>query len=272
MMRVIVTRPEGDAQGWVDGLQAAGLAPVALPLINIAPVADRLELELAWCWLDDYIAVMFVSGNAVTHFFKEKPPVTLVRTAFPAPKTRAWATGPGTRQALLQAGVDAGLIDAPALDADQFDSQALWAQVRNQVHPGARVLIVRGASVGTMIGPDANDGADTQVPPNWLAGKLTQAGARVDFLAAYLRVAPTFSAQQKELVQQAASDGSIWLFTSSEAVLNLAAALPGQVWSDARAVATHVRIADTARRVGFGVVCESRPQLASVVASIESMR
>ncbi|MGE3348297.1 MAG: uroporphyrinogen-III synthase, partial [Ramlibacter sp.] len=38
----------------------------------------------------------------------------------------------------------------------------------------------------------------------------------------------------------------------------------------ARAVATHPRIAQAAREAGFGVVCESRPALADVVASIES--
>ncbi len=269
-MRVIVTRPQGDAQGWLRGLQAAGLCPLALPLIDIAPVADRLDIELAWCSLDDYAAVMFVSGNAVSHFFREKPPEDLVRTAFPAPKTRVWATGPGTAQALRDAGADASLIDAPAPDADQFDSQTLWVQVRGQVQPGAKVLIVRGASVASGM-PAAID-SDTDRPRNWLAGQLAQAGAQVDFLTAYRRLAPAFSAKQQALAQAGASDGSVWLFSSSEALANLASALPGFAWSGARAVATHARIADTARGLGFGVVCESRPQLASVVASIESMR
>jgi uroporphyrinogen-III synthase len=62
----------------------------------------------------------------------------------------------------------------------------------------------------------------------------------------------------------------VWLFSSSEAVANLRALLPDQSWQQARAVATHPRIAQAARDAGFAVVCESRPALADVVASIES--
>ncbi|HPL79671.1 MAG TPA: uroporphyrinogen-III synthase, partial [Burkholderiaceae bacterium] len=35
-------------------------------------------------------------------------------------------------------------------------------------------------------------------------------------------------------------------------------------------VATHPRIAASARRAGFGVVCESRPTLEAVMSSIKS--
>jgi uroporphyrinogen-III synthase len=72
-------------------------------------------------------------------------------------------------------------------------------------------------------------------------------------------------------VAQAAIDGSVWLFSSSEAIANLQALLPQQSWSQARAIATHARIGQAAKNAGFSVVCESRPVLASVVASIESM-
>ena len=74
-MRVIVTRPQRDAQGWVQELSAAGLDVVALPLIEIAPVADRSHLLRVWQRLGDYVGVMFVSGNAVDGFFSARPPV-----------------------------------------------------------------------------------------------------------------------------------------------------------------------------------------------------
>jgi uroporphyrinogen-III synthase len=64
----------------------------------------------------------------------------------------------------------------------------------------------------------------------------------------------------------------VWLFSSSEAVANLQSLLPDQSWQQARAVATHPRIAQAARTAGFGVVCESRPILGAVVASIESLQ
>lgn len=90
-------------------------------------------------------------------------------------------------------------------------------------------------------------------------------------MVAYQRCAPTWSAQQLALARQAASDGAVWLFSSAQALANLQRLLPGQDWSGARAVATHPRIAAAVRNAGFGVVCESRPVLAEMVASIESI-
>ena len=95
------------------------------------------------------------------------------------------------------------------------------------------------------------------------------AGGQADFVAAYERRAPQFSAAQFALAQQAACDGAVWLFSSAQAVANLNAALPGQDWAAACALATHPRIAQAARAAGFGVVFESRPTLADVVAALQ---
>jgi uroporphyrinogen-III synthase len=73
------------------------------------------------------------------------------------------------------------------------------------------------------------------------------------------------------LARQSAVDGSVWLFSSSEAIGNLVHACAGQPWSQAKALVTHSRIAQAARKAGFSVVCESRPTLAALMASIESM-
>ncbi len=265
-MRVIVTRPERDAPEWVQGLASAGLDVAQLPLIAIRAVRDGAALQSAWQNLHSYVAVMFVSGNAVEHFLLSKPTLALVAIDFNAAKTRVWATGPGTARALLEAGVDAGLLDAPPIDAGQFDSEALWSVVHGSVKPGDRVLIVRGAD-GPVPGASGVPGAGR----DWLAARLTQAGVQVDFVVAYQRCVPVFSEADHTLARAAAVDGSVWLLSSSEAVANLSALLPGQRWTLARAVATHSRIAERARQLGFGVVCESRPILVSVVASIESM-
>ncbi len=258
--RVVVTRPAREARRWVAQLQERGIDAVALPLIDIGPVDDRHPLQEAWRRLGEYAAVMFVSANAVEHFFKENEALPSVKWCYPAINTTAWATGPGTSQALLQAGLAHTQIDAPAEDARQFDSEALWARVCTQVQPGQRVLMVRG-------GDATGQGAGR----DWLADQLAAAGARVERLIAYRRLPPAFAGDQQAWVRQAASDGSVWLFSSSEAVGHLAALCPAQDWSRARAVATHPRIAETARSVGFGVVCESRPTLDAVVSSIKSL-
>lgn len=260
MAPVIVTRPAQDAQRWVRELSAHGLPALALPLISIAPAANALPLQQAWQRWADYQAAMFVSGNAVSHFYASNRPLAHYLSAQAAINTRAWATGPGTVTALHQAGVSAADIDAPNTAAGQFDSEALWHIVAPQVQPGSRILIVRGS-----------DHTGESAGRSWLADQLASAGAQLDTVVAYERRVPVFSPDQRKLAQQACGDGSVWLFSSSEAILHLQTLLPEQDFRSARAVTTHARIAQAARSAGFGVVCASRPLLADIVASIESL-
>lgn len=256
-MRVIVTRPQREAQDWVQALRQAGHEALALPLISIAPAPDAAALQQAWRQLGGYLGLMFVSANAVDGFFAARP----ADAPWPA---QAWATGPGTVNALLRAGVPASQITAPPADAAQFDSEALWQQVAGRINPGVGVLIVRGA--------DAAEGSSQGAGRDWFARQVAAAGGTVDFVASYQRCRPQLDAAQLQLARAAAGDGSVWLFSSSEAVHNLQASLPQQDWGAARAVATHARIAQAARAAGFAVVHESRPALADVRASIESMQ
>lgn len=255
-MRVLVTRPANDAPAWVQALAAQGHEAQALPLIAITPLTDaaqRQALLAAWGRLDQYRALMFVSGNAAFHFFA-------AAAAAAPPALHAWATGPGTRSALLQAGVAAACIASPPDDSPQFDSEALWRLVGGTVNPGDRVLVVRGANArGESAGRD------------WFAQQLAAAGAQAEFLPVYERHLPVMDSAARARALAAATDGTVWLFSSSEAVANLGQLLPGQSWRAARCVVTHARIAQAARGAGFGVVCESRPDLADVVASIESI-
>ena len=255
-MSVIVTRPRHDADRWVQALEARGIAALALPLIDIAPATDPAPLRAAWQRLGGYQALMFVSGNAVQHFHAARPE----KVPLCEPVPRSWATGPGTLAALHQTLVPAERIDAPETSAGQFDSEALWAIVGPSVHAGSRVLIVRGGAPGGM-------GAGR----NWFATQLEAAGAQVDFVVAYERHPPRWTATQQQQAEKAARDGSVWLLSSSEAVGHLTQRVPGAMLGKARAVATHPRIAQAAREAGFGVVCESRPTLDDVIASIESL-
>lgn len=262
MPRVIVTRPGAQAGKWVAGLAAAGLDALALPLIEIAAVADSSALAAAWAGLATYDAVLFVSVNAVDYFFA-------ARSGTPWPgHTRLYATGPGSVAALVRSGADAAQIDAPAANAAQFDSEALWQVVAASVQPGFRVLIVRGSNEANA---DEDAPAAAGAGRDWFAQQVRAQGGQADFLVAYERRAPHFSANALALLQVAAHDGTVWLFSSSEAVANLCSAASGQSWARARAVATHPRIAQTARACGFGTVQESRPQLSDLIASIESL-
>lgn len=264
-MRVIVTRPEREAQRWVNDLVSLGHDAVALPLIEVGPAASPADMTQAWQHMDAYVGVMFVSGNAVDYFFSSKPAVALDCIEEYAIKNRAWATGPGTAKALLRAGVSPDRLDVPARDAGQFDSESLWQVVGDQVKPGDRVLIVRGGDSVGMTGAGQGSGRE------WFANRVRQAGAQADFVMAYQRRVPELAQASRELARRAAVDGSVWLFSSTEAVANLITLLPAQKWYLARAVATHPRIALAAENAGFGVVCESRPTLPDVLASIESL-
>lgn len=264
-MKVIVTRPRREADAWVKQLRALHFDAVALPLIHIDAPKDLGNVVQAWKNLHQYSALMFVSSNAVRYFYQVNERVAGVKYACGAIKYRAWATGPGSREALLAASVPAEAIDAPSADAKQFDSEALWQRVQTQVKAGERVLIVRGCSVNPQ---DAKNEAMNGRP--WLADQLMAIGVQVDFVVSYQRRAPVFDPTEQALMAQARADGSLWLLSSSEAVANLTSATAAD-WSSARALATHPRIAQAAREAGFGVVYESRPLLADVAASIESI-
>lgn len=280
--RVIVTRPAADAAHWVQQLQQSGFEAEALPLIEIASASageDVAALKLVWQTLGSYAACLFVSGNAVEHFFKQKRLVTRGGKAQAATEMiangaseqqpsslRFLAPGPGTVAALVAAGVPVDQIDAPSVEAPQFDSQALWAVVGSKNWQGQRVLIVRGQS--------ESEGKSAAAPGrDWIARQWQAAGATVDFVSVYQRRAPDLSHTQLQRAEAASADGSIWLFSSSEAISNLVlqADLSAARWHHARAVATHPRIADAARSAGWGVVMESRPALQDIKCALRSI-
>ena len=247
-MRVLVTRPAAQASEWVQQLRAAGLQAEALPLIDITPAVDAAAVAFAWAELPAQAMAVFVSPNAVEHFFAARP----AHAGWPAGVLAA-SPGPGTTKVLRSLGVP--LIAEPAADAPQFDSEALWAQLSGRNWAGQRVLVVRGTS-----------GRD------WLAERLRECGAELSFVAAYARSAPQPSPAQQALLAEALAQPvqHLWFFSSSEAIDHLQALAPQAHWVHASAIATHPRIAERARALGIGRVIEARPSLEAVVACIQS--
>lgn len=260
-MRVLVTRPAAQAAGWVQALRTAGLAAESWPLIEVVPAGHDAVCSAWGCW-PLYDAAMFVSANAVDYFFAQRPPgLGPPHGARP----RCWVTGGGSRDALLRHGVPQASIDLPADDAAQWDSEALWRVVAPSVTAGFRLLIVRGTQAEDATASQAGVGRD------WFAQQVQDAAGVVDFVVSYARRAPQLSQDNVAHLRQAAVDGSVWLFTSSEAVANLQTLMADTPWTQARCVVTHPRIAEAARAAGFGVVCVSRPGLEALLASIKSL-
>lgn len=244
-MRIIVTRPQTQADALVAELRAAGADAVALPLIDISPVADAQPLRAAWDSLDTRALLMFVSANAVQHFMALRP----ASAAWPA-HLLAGSTGPGTSAALREAGVPPALLVEP--DGEVFDSEALWQRLRARDWQGRRVLVVRGEG-----------GRD------WLAEQLRARGATVDFVAAYRRCPPRLDAAARGVLAAALAQPRqhLWAISSSQALAHLADLAPQADWREAAAVAPHARIVTVLQQLGFGQVRLAAADAAALAAA-----
>ncbi len=263
--RVVVTRPHREARAWADALQSLGVPCDILPLIDIAGLPDTTGLARIGQTLPSHWAVMFVSANAVRFFMAAQPAGMALEGC------RAWSTGPGTHAALLATGWPAASIDSPPENTPQFDSEALWTLVagrtQDAVHqalaeskPPPQVLIVRGADAqGQLAGRD------------WLALQMAQLGVQVLQTVAYVRQAPILTDGQRALSYQAIQDGAWWLFNSSEAAQHLQQLCPDLPFGQARALATHPRIAQRLLNAGWGQVEIVPAGLQAQAESIKSL-
>lgn len=269
---VLVTRPEPQATAWAQALRGAGVPAQALPLIGITAPPRPDEVTRLWRDLaDDRAApraLMFVSPAAVDGFFHLRPQ----GCAWP-PDTLAAAPGPGTAQALLQAGAVAGL-DAPCIvsplpDAEQFDSEALWPLLAPLGWRNSRVVIVSGGDASGAKGR------------TWLTERWREAGAQVDAVQTYQRGPGSWTPEQTTLAIEALAnpDAATWLLSSSQALdFLLGHHLPGlgtAHWRPARVadlqlLCTHPRIAEHAAELGVRRIQRCAPTIASVVQARRS--
>jgi uroporphyrinogen-III synthase len=252
---LIVTRPQPQADDWVDRLHALGCPALALPLLVIEPQPSfGPAVQLAWQTLAARALVMFVSPNAVLQFFAQAPAGLTWPTG-----TLAAATGPGTVASLRAQGLAEAQVLAPRQDSAQFDAETLWQQrLAAMDWSRRRVLIVRGEA-----------GRD------WLASTLQAAGAEVDLLAAYRRVAPVWQDEDRAVLARIEAEPAChaWQFSSSEAVRHLADWIAAQPKPHpgllaAPALATHPRIAETARAAGWTTVIEVTPDAARMLETL----
>jgi uroporphyrinogen-III synthase len=246
-MRLLVTRPQPQADQWAGALRERGIDAFALPLISIGPPPDAAAVHAAWHTLDGAALAVFVSPNAVERFFAQRPPEASWPAGLPAA-----TPGPGSARVLRDAGVDR--VVEPAGDGGLFDSEAMWRELSPWPWLGARVLVVRG------------DGGR-----EWLADQLRARGADVCFVQAYVRAVPLLAPHERDLLADAAvaPEQHAWHFSSSQAIDHLVQLAPTADWSRARAVATHPRIAARARAAGFAQVLEAPPTVDGVVAALQ---
>lgn len=256
----LVTRPQPQADSWVESLRQQGVCAEALPLIDISAPPQADAVEAVWRNMSAYRALMFVSPAAVEWFFKQRPHDAVWHNA-----TWAAAPGPGTAKALLIHGANCGLqadqLLTPTQDAAQFDSEHLWPVLAT--HDWSQ------QTVGILSGGDSQEARGR----TWLTRQWQASGATVQTVLTYQRGPARWQAPQRALADAALKepDRYIWLFSSSEALgfLNeLTADAGGVPWTKLRALATHPRIGETARSWGIEDIVESRPDLDEVVQAL----
>lgn len=162
--RVLVTRPQGQADGLCRMLQQAGFETVQRPMMHIEPLAELPAEQLqAVIDLDLYQHLIFVSANAV-RFGMEW--ISSYWPQFPV-GVNCYAVGPSSATRLRDWNLEA------RLPATSMDSEGLLALPELQQVEDQRVLIVKGEG-----------GRD------YLRSQLVQRGAHVDTLACYRRSPP----------------------------------------------------------------------------------
>jgi len=238
--RVLVTRAAGQADQLVSALRDEGLDPVPVPTIAVEFEPPRGALDVAAGLLHTYVWVVVTSANGARAILKA---AERVLTELGAP---SWAAiGPATRSVLEHEGIEV------QFQPSQASAMTLAAQL--PVHPGDRVLVVRG------------DLAEAE-----LGLALRARGADVDDVVAYrTREAPE---ESRELLRRAVADGPIDAvnFTSGSTVSGLVAL--GRAESiDVRTipcVCIGPETAAEARAAGFRVLAVSpTPDSASLAAA-----
>lgn len=223
---ILITRPARQSAALAAKIAALGGRPVIFPAIVILPPADRAVLERAHAALSRYQYAFFVSANTVEYGVPDarRWPQTLI----------AFAPGPGTAQALADAG-----IPNVKVPHEHFDSEGLLALPELQNVQGKRVIVFRGDGGRELLG-------DT----------LRARGAHVDYVESYRRARPQSGGAG---IAHAFAEGRIDAITvtSSEGLDNLwaiADAPTRAAWKNRPTFVPHPRIAEHARERGLHAI------------------
>lgn len=188
---VLVTRAAHQAGSLSASIAAHGGRPMRFPAVEICRPADLDLVRRQLAEAGKYDFSVFISQNAVMYAIKLSPDEKLV--AGPA----IVAVGRGTAQKLAESGYPVDVVPD-----HRFDTEALLETPELTEIRGKRVMIVRG-----------NGGREL------LSKELTQRGAIVDYVEAYVRNCPEVDVTG--LLQQWRDDIDIVTVTSIDLLDNL---------------------------------------------------
>lgn len=195
---VVLTRPQGRNEPLARALSDDGIEALCAPVLSIETIVAPSSLPLP----AHYDLVVFVSGNAVTHYVKQLTQAGHTLDAWPR-RGLIGAVGTATAQAFMQTvpAVNAQILK-PAQGEAQ-DSEALWQILQPRLPEVGKALIVRG-----------QDGRE------WLGEQLAAAGVQVTRHASYQRCSTAWSDEHVRAMREAAQSGRhiICLLTSAHGV------------------------------------------------------
>jgi uroporphyrinogen-III synthase len=228
-LRVVVTRPENQAQELCDRLRALGAEPVIFPTISIVPPEAGGPLDQSIARLPNYDWVIFTSVNGVKHFWARLVEAGRSSRADGEDELfirgRVAAIGPATAEALRQRGVLAHLMPA------EYRAEAIVDEIGDVA--GQRILLPR---------------ADIARPA--LADGLRAKGAQVDDVPAYRTVRGEPPAAAFDVLRAGVD---VVTFTSSSTVRNFVSLTQGLDFGDPLIACIGPVTAATARELGLRV-------------------
>ena len=189
-LRVMVTRPEHQAEPLCKLIEAEGGSAVRMPLLAIEAPQDPAPAQHMLARAEQFDWVIFTSVNAVQQALEMRPAKSLW------PKNRV-CIGTGTARALTQAGLGAGLVPDSGSSSEDVLALPALRELRGQ-----RVLIVKGEG-----------GRDV------LHKTLTARGANVEQAEVYRRVPAVIPPKQ---LDKLVADVDVIVITSGEALEHLA--------------------------------------------------
>lgn len=244
--RILVTRPQAQAESFARVLAARGAQPVVAPTIRIADPDDPLPAQRAVERRDAYDWLVFTSQNGVDAFFARLRACD--GDARDLTKLKVAAIGGTTVAALERCGVRVDLVPS------RYVGEALAHALIAAAEPGARVLVYGAAEARDV-----------------LPAMLTSAGLRPTTVAAYrTRIVddPHFAFDVRQC--------EVLTFASGSAVRGFCALLGGDAPAGAAARGKIVACigpvtADEARAHGLPVAIVAIPHTTeAMVAALEA--
>lgn len=244
--RLLLTRPEEECAALAQSLAAVGIASSRLPLLAIDPLTLDQTAQARLADIGQYQAIIVVSKPAARLLLER-----LADEGIAAPLQGWFTVGEATARILQAAGLR---VTFPTAGDDSEALLGLSVLREAVAVPTARVLIVRG--VGGR---------------EWLAERLGEQGASVDYLELYERRLPDYPSGS--LMRRVQAERLNGLVVSSGQGFEHLLQLAGEDWPRLAGLALFVpspRVAEQARAAGAQQVVDCRgASAAALLAAVQ---